>query len=246
MAATAQAADKAAADKTAAQAALEQQEKQVDAGNEAAFGAPNLSSHKFPEAKLSILFPDDYQLKHSIESALAKVDYSSQVPQGLLTVSCVTLPPGADPSTAITSFNMLTTALIKQTNAAASQTASISKRGCPGREIMVGTIKGKPGDGAMLKIFLTGKYVYELSAVGKQSWLDSPAVDAFMTSFQFSGPTWAQWLDSYQCVHWTDGQGWEHWRDPHGLEHWWDAQYCEHWRDARGKVYCRDVDGVMH
>jgi hypothetical protein len=124
-------------------------------------------------------------------------------------------------------FDKLAGSLIQEINGTGAQQAFVSLKSCPGREIIVSAIKGKPDFGALMRIYICDNYVYELSAVGEKSWLASPAVNKFMSSFEFFGG-WDQWQDAQGCQHWQDAQGWEHWRDVDNREHWWDAEHHEH------------------
>jgi hypothetical protein len=217
---------KAAADKAAKRAALEQARKAAADNHELTYGAATMSTHQFPEGRFRALLPDTFETNHSAQINLAKVDYSSQGEQGCFTVSYLVMPAAVGVADANSLFAKVAASMIQQVGGGTPQQAFTTLKGCPGRQIMLSSIKAKPASGALMRIYIAGNYLYELTAVGEKSWLDSPAVNDFMNSFEFFGG-WGRWYDAQNLEHWQDASGLEHWRGTDGQEHWWDASHQE-------------------
>jgi hypothetical protein len=237
----------AAAAKAGAQAAALKQSQEYDVAYQTAFGSANMSEHRFPDGVFRVMLPDSIQSSHGTELGMAKTTYSAQGVGGTFEVSFVSLPSlpatGTDTDNLI---NSVSSDLVQQMHGTGVSQGFDTLKGQPGRQINVSSINGKPGYAALAKIFIanvsqydssydqdgnivetntTPRYLlYEITAVGQQQWLNSPAVQNFISSFEFYGGS-GEWTDGLGQLHWQDENGWEHWQDSQGQQHVWDEKH---------------------
>jgi hypothetical protein len=212
-----------------------------------AFGAANMSEQRFPNGQFRVMFPDESSTSYGTQAGLAMTTYTAEEVGGEMKVSFLPLPSLPASGTQTNAFlDKLMNALVSSIKGSSISQGFSSLKGSPGRQIVVGSIAGKPGTGALLRIYIADvsdynygtdvngtmssstavpKYmVYELSAVGQKDWLSTPAVSNFLDSFEFFGGV-KSWTNNDGLVHWQDTNGFDHWRDHEGKEHMWSARH---------------------
>jgi hypothetical protein len=185
---------KAAADAAAAKAAAEQAEqaKAAMAAREAAnepstlSGSSRLSLLTFPEGRFKIKLPDTPATKYATQMGLRMVDYCCPEEHGSYNVSYIILPSRGNPAAANSLFDKLAAGLIQQVNGVNAKQSYTSVRNFPGRQVVVGDIKGKQNCGGLMRMYLVDNYIYVVGAVGEKAWLESPVINDYMSSFEFS------------------------------------------------------------
>lgn len=150
------------------------------------FGAARLSKYYFPEGRFRIMLPGSPKTSAAMQAGLRMVDYMYPEIHGTYNVSYVILPGEANLDAANAVFDKVAASLVKQMGGEHAQQSYYSLRDCPGRQIMIGSIKGKPDCAGMMRLFICGRYLYVLGAIGKKAWLSSNVVSQFLTSFDFA------------------------------------------------------------
>jgi hypothetical protein len=212
-----------------------------------AFGAANMSEQRFPNGQFRVMFPDESSTSYGTQAGLAMTSYKAEEVGGEMKVSFLPLPSLPASGTQTNAFlDKLMNALVSSIKGSNISQGFSSLKGSPGRQIVVGSIAGKPDSGALLRIYIADvsdynygtdvngtmsssaavpKFmVYELSAVGQRDWISTPAVSNFLDSFEFFGGV-KSWTNNDGLVHWQGTDGSDHWRDRGGKEHMWNARH---------------------
>jgi hypothetical protein len=83
-------------------------------------------------------------------------------------------------------FDKLAEGLVQQVNGANAKQSYTTIRNFPGRQVVIGDIKGKQNFGGLMRMYLVDNYIYVVGAVGEKAWLESPVINDYMSSFEFS------------------------------------------------------------
>lgn len=151
----------------------------------------------FPEGKFSISLPGNPEMEYKqvpvarTNLSLRAVSYTYKEPTGNFNVAYMIFPNQVNlrrPDLANSILDSIANSFAKHLPSSPGTECSVVSQksfpmlGCPGRELM---IKGKQGGAEMfslVRMFISGQYLYILAPEGKRAWLESPAVATFMSS----------------------------------------------------------------
>lgn len=151
--------------------------------------ARKLQTLYYPEGLFSVSLPGNPDLKYQDMAGLRCVDYTYPEFSGMYQVSYLILPNAVNPAVGNKMYDAVVAELVKKTKGTlVSQYAITLPGGYAGRQIEIKTpattgVGAKPQPVMLrLKLSLVGKRFYMIGGTGTSAWLNSPAVDSFMSS----------------------------------------------------------------
>jgi hypothetical protein len=154
----------------------------------------------FPEGRFAISLPGNPDMEYKqvpiagTKLNLRAVSYVYKEPTGNFNVSYMIFPKEVNlnkPGLANSILDSVANSFAKLPSSPGTASGIVSQKnismlGFPGKEILV---KGKQGGTevfSLVRMFISGQYLYILAPEGKRAWLDSPSVATFMSSMTLS------------------------------------------------------------
>jgi hypothetical protein len=149
----------------------------------ATFGASKLSKYAYPEGRFRVLLPGSPQMKYTTQAGMRMVDYAYPEAHGTFNISYVILPQALDNSKVPLLFEKISQSFVTSLKGSNTKQSAVSLQSFPGRQIDIGELKDKAGQGALFRIFIVRRFVYVVGVAGKKAWLNSPVANEFLNSF---------------------------------------------------------------
>ncbi len=149
----------------------------------ATFGASKLSKYSYPEGRFKVLLPGSPQMKYTTQAGMRMVDYAYPEAHGTFNISYVILPQAPDNSKVPLLFEKISESFVTSLKGSNTKQSGVSLQSFPGRQIDIGQLKDKAGQGALFRIFIVRRFVYVVGVAGKKAWLNSPVANEFLNSF---------------------------------------------------------------
>jgi len=168
-----------AAHSAAHKAGVQEQQRQIskaaEAAYQAAFGAPNMSEHWFSQAQFRVMMPDEIKTTQTTQAGASRTRYSADAVGGSFEVSYLSLPslPGNGAQTDAF-FGKIANDLVQEIQGSDVTQGFTSLKGAPGWQMSVGAISGKPGYGAIIRIYIVDNSTYENTSTHQSTSTTSP------------------------------------------------------------------------